>query len=80
MNMGFPYAVLGTYDEEEGPILVDFIYAGTINQAKDEVLHMYPDLLSFTLCYIGDSWSFKAEATVIEWQRVTAIEAGTVSA
>ena len=76
--MGFPYVVLGTYDEQEGPILVDFIYANTIQHAKDEVLQTYPDLLSFTLLYVGDSWSFKPEVTAVEWQRCTAVEAGTV--
>jgi hypothetical protein len=76
---GFPFAVLGTYDEQEGPILVDFMHAPTISEAKREVIDMYPDLLSFTLCYIGDSWSYKPEAVVTEWQRCTATEAGTVA-
>ena len=78
MSYGFPYAVLGTYDEEEGPILVDFIHASTIDQAKNDIAELYPDLLSFTLLYTGDSWSFKPEVTAVEWQRCTAIEAGTV--
>ena len=74
--MGFPYVVLGTYDEQEGPILVDFIHANTINHAKSDVVELYPDLLSFTLLNIGDSWSFKPETVEVEWVRCTAIEAG----